>query len=203
VEELRNDKGEAAIHSVSGIAGHDLFGNPSRTQKKATETFTSPTLNAKFVLIPAGTFIMGSPKNEAGRDDDETQHQVIISQPFYIQTTEVTQGQWKRVMANNPAGFGSCGDSCPVENVSWNDVHGFIQNLNRLEGTDKYRLPTEAQWEYAARAGTTTAYHWGNAHDCSKANYGNSTFVLTARGSTPARPWAWGVLPPIPGVCTT
>ncbi len=124
-------------------------------------SYTSPMLNAKFVLIPPGTFMMGSPPNEPGRHDDETQHQVTISKPYYMQTTEVTQGQWKAVMENNPSYFKKCGDGCPVECVSWNNVQEFINKLNKVEGTDKYRLPTEAEWEYAARAGTMTALYNG------------------------------------------
>jgi formylglycine-generating enzyme required for sulfatase activity len=138
----------------------------SMAQKKGSNTFISPTLGATFVLIPAGTFMMGSPREEPGRDVDEgPHHQVTISRPFFMQTTEVTQGQWKRVMGNNPSHFGSCGDDCPVEHVSWEDVQGFVEKLNRMERTDKYRLPTEAQWEYAARAGTTTRFHTGNSDD--------------------------------------
>jgi len=104
---------------------------------------------------------MGSPANEPGRDSDETQHQVTISKSFYLQTTEVTQGQWKAVMGSNPSYFKNCGDNCPVEQVSWNDVQKFIDKLNESEGTGKYRLPTEAEWEYAARAGTQTALYNG------------------------------------------
>jgi formylglycine-generating enzyme required for sulfatase activity len=106
--------------------------------------YVSHTLGAKFVLIPAGTFMMG---------DSRDTHQVTISKPFYLQTTETTQGQWKKVMGSNPSKFSSCGDDCPVEQVSWNDVREFINKLNRQEGTDKYRLPTEAEWEYSARSG--------------------------------------------------
>ena len=108
-----------------------------------------------FVLIPAGTFMMGSPPDEKGRGNDEVRHQVMITKPFYIQATEVTQGQWKKVMGKNPSKFDQCGDNCPVEMVSFNDVQEFIKILNLAEGTDKYRLPTEAEWEYAARAGGT------------------------------------------------
>jgi formylglycine-generating enzyme required for sulfatase activity len=111
--------------------------------------FTSPTLGAKFVLVPAGTFMMGSSSGKK----NETQHQVTISKPFYIQTTEVTQGQWKKVMGSNPSFFKDCGDNCPVEQVSWDDVQEFIRKINSIEGGNKYRLPTEAEWEYAARSG--------------------------------------------------
>ncbi|MFH0817994.1 MAG: SUMF1/EgtB/PvdO family nonheme iron enzyme, partial [Candidatus Micrarchaeota archaeon] len=135
-------------------------------EMERARTFTSPTLKAIFVLIPAGTFIMGSPSSESGRDDDETQHQVTISQPFYMQTTPVTQGQWQKVMiGSSPAHFTSWRtetDNYPVEMVCWNDIQAFIRNLNSREGTDKYRLPTEAEWEYAARAGCATVYCCGN-----------------------------------------
>ncbi len=115
-----------------------------------------------FKLIPAGTFTMGSPTDEPDRESDETQHEVTLSKGFYIQITEVTQGQWKAVMGSNPSQKSDCGDDCPVESVSWDDVQGFIEKLNQTEGTDKYRLPTEAEWEYACRAGTTTAFANGD-----------------------------------------
>jgi len=102
--------------------------------------------------------MMGSPSNEPSRDSDETQHRVTLTKPFYMQTTEVTQGQWKAVMGNNLSHFGSCGDNCPVEKVSWNDCQAFIRKLNQREGNGVYRLPTEAEWEYACRGGTTGPY---------------------------------------------
>lgn len=79
-----------------------------------------------------------------------------------MQTTEVTQGQWKAVMGNNPSYYDTCGDECPVENVSWEDAQEFIRKVNRTEGKNVYRLPTEAEWEYAARAGSTTAFANGD-----------------------------------------
>ena len=118
---------------------------------------TTNSLGMKFVYISPGTFTMGSPTSELGRDDDEIQHQVTLTKGYYLQTTEVTQGQWKAVMGTNPSYFDTCGDNCPVENVSWDDAQSFIATLNAMgEGT--YRLPTEAQWEYACRAGSTTAF---------------------------------------------
>ena len=116
----------------------------------------SNNLGMNFKLIPAGTFVMGSPGNEPGRDSDESQHQVTLSRSFYMQTTEVTQGQWKAVMGSNKSNFSECGLDCPVERVSWEEVQDFIAKLNQLSGL-KYRLPTEAEFEYAARAGTTGA----------------------------------------------
>ena len=124
------------------------------------KTFTGPN-GMKFVYISPGTFTMGSSEEESGRYDNEIQHQVILTQGFYIQITEVTQGQWTALMGNNPSFFNGCGDDCPVEQVSWNDAQQFIWRLNQLEGTDKYLLPTEAEWEYACRAGSTTAFSSG------------------------------------------
>lgn len=117
----------------------------------------------KFVLLPAGSFIMGSPKLQlGGRAIGEYQHPVTLTRPFYVQTTEVTQGQWKKVMGGNPSDFQNCGDDCPVENVSWNDAQRFIALLNEKENVTHYRLPTEAEWEYACRAGSTTAFTFGD-----------------------------------------
>ena len=121
------------------------------------------SIGMEFVLIEVGTFEMGSPVTEPGRDDNETLHTVTISQPFYLGKYEVTQGQWQAVMGSNPSNFSACGRTCPVETVSWEDTQAFIAALNRQEGVETYRLPTEAEWEYAARAGTQTAYHFGNA----------------------------------------
>ena len=117
------------------------------------------SLGQTFNLLPAGTFTMGSPSSELGRDGDETQHQVTLTQPFYMQTTEVTQAQWEAVMGSNPSWFSGC-STCPVEQVSWNDAQDYIAQVN-LMGDGTYSLPTEAQWEYAARAGSTTAFYNG------------------------------------------
>jgi formylglycine-generating enzyme required for sulfatase activity len=134
------------------------------------KTFTN-SIGMKFVLIQKGTFMMGSPSNEPKRDKDEIEHRVTISRPFYLQTTEVTQGQWKAIMGDNPSLFKDCGDNCPVERISWDSAQKFIQELNRKEGTDKYRLPTEAEWEYACRAGTTTPYNTGDCISTNQANF--------------------------------
>ena len=132
-------------------------------------TYIVPSINYKMVYIPPGTFMMGSPSNEPKRDSDERQHKVTLTKGFYMGATEVTQGQWKNIIGNNPSSFK--GDSLPVEKVSWNDCQEFIRKLNRQEGTDKYRLPTEAEWEYACRAGTTTPFFTGNCISTDQANY--------------------------------
>jgi len=118
--------------------------------------FTSPT-GIEFVLIPAGTFIMGG---ETGYDDSKPPHQVTLSKPFYLGKYPVTQAQWKSIMGKNPSIFK--GDNRPVEQVSWNDCKEFIQKLNAREEGNTYRLPTEAEWEYACRAGTMTQFCFGD-----------------------------------------
>jgi len=125
-------------------------------------TFVVNGVSFKMIRIPVGKFTIGSPPGETGRYDDERQHQVALTKSFWMGQTEVTQSQWKAVMGNNPSDFRNCGDACPVENVSWNDVQEFIRRLNQKEGGNKYRLPTEAEWEYACRAGSTSRFYFGD-----------------------------------------
>lgn len=120
------------------------------------------SIGMEFVLIKPGKFVMGSPEGEPGRFPGERSHSVNLTSPFYMQTTEVTQGQWISIMHENPSSNKRCGDNCPVEQVSWDDVQKFIQKLNQKEGTEKYRLPREAEWEYAWRAGNASAFPNGN-----------------------------------------
>jgi formylglycine-generating enzyme required for sulfatase activity len=118
-------------------------------------------LGMRFVLIPKGEFIMGSPKSEQGRQWNEKQHRVIISKSFYMGETEVTQGQWKKLVGFNPSSYPELGKNFPVDTVSWDQCVEFIRVLNEWENTNKYRLPTEAEWEYACRAGSVTAFAGG------------------------------------------
>lgn len=116
------------------------------------------SLGMTFVYVPPGTFRMGSPIDERGRFEGEELHRVTLTKGFYMQTTEVTQGQWRRVMGENPSVFDQCGEDCPVENVSWLDVQEFIEKINKIESEGRYRLPTETEWEYACRAGSKMEY---------------------------------------------
>jgi len=123
-------------------------------------TFTN-SIGMGFMRIPEGSFMMGSPEDEPGRRADEKRHEVRITKPFYLQNTEVTQRQWKTVMESNPPSDGEYDGDCPVDRATWEGAQEFIARLNRLEGTEKYRLPTEAEWEYACRAETTSQYSFG------------------------------------------
>ena len=123
-------------------------------------------------FVPPGTFTMGSPENETLRDN-ETQHRVTLTQAIYLGKYEVTQGQWQAVMGANPSKFKDSGKDAPVEMVSWNDCQEFLKKLCVLEGVPAgtFRLPTEAEWEYACRAGTQTAFAYGDALSSRRANF--------------------------------
>ncbi len=119
------------------------------------------SIEDNMVTLTGGTFHMGCSDGDNDCESEEyPQHEVIVSS-FKISAYEVTQGQWEAVMGSNPSEFYECGDDCPVESVSWYDVQDFIYELNSLTGKN-YRLPTEAEWEYATRAGTTTQYYCGD-----------------------------------------
>jgi len=193
--------------------GFVITGQENSARKAPSgKTFTN-SLGMKFVRIPSGTFMMGSPSGESNRDwdSDETQHRVTLTRPFYMQTTEVTVGQWRQFFRDSgyrteaETGDGayvwtgsewetkkgtywdnpnfSQSDDYPVTCVSWNDCMEFVKWLNRKERAGKYRLPTEAEWEYACRAGTTTPFNTGNCLSTSEANYdGHFPYTGCAEG---------------------
>ena len=146
------------------------------------------SIGMKFAYIPAGKFLMGSPPDEGGWFSDEVQHEVTISRGFYLGITEVTQGQWKAVMGHNPSWFK--GNRLPVERVSWDDAVRFCRRLGQKEGR-RYRLPTEAEWEYACRAESTGPYAGtGNLDEMGwhVGNSGNETHPVGTK-----QPNAWGL----------
>ncbi len=132
--------------------------------------------------------MMGSPDSEPGRYPDEgPQHQVTISKSFELQTTEVTQSQWQAVMGSNPSYFK--GSDLPVETVSWDDAQAFITKLNAMGDGYRYRLPTEAEWEYSARAGTPGAYAGDlDAMAWYSDNSGGKTHLVATKAAN-----AWGL----------
>ncbi|MDR1396534.1 MAG: formylglycine-generating enzyme family protein [Desulfarculales bacterium] len=149
------------------------------------------SIGMELALIPAGEFMMGADNNFEDAYDDETpRHRVSISKPFYLGKYEVTQGQWTEVTGNNPSRFK--GRNNPVETVSWYDAREFIRLLNKREGHSRYRLPTEAEWEYAARAGGEAGFG-GRAGQLGTyawygANSGDKTHPVGRK-----RPNAWGL----------
>ncbi len=158
----------------------------------------------KLVLIPAGKFMMGTPDFRGGPQaygnlgGNEEKHEVAITKPFYLGVYTVTQAEYEKVMVKNPSGFCAQGKSkdevagmdtrhFPVEQVSWNDSQEFCRKLSEMPEEKQagrvYRLPTEAEWEYACRAGTTTVYHVGNALSTDQANFGRVLGRTTTVGS--------------------
>jgi len=144
----------------------------------------------EMMLIPAGKFMMGSPASEVGRVDNETLHEVTLTKPFYMGKYEVTQEQWQVVMGNNPSV--TKGAKMPVTNVSWNDCQEFIKKLN-AKRNGFYRLPTEAEWEYACRAGTKTAYAFGDTITKDDAHWGAKQVVESLKGVGNYKPNAFGL----------
>ena len=155
---------------------------------------TGPVSGMEFIYISPRSFSMGSPRHESGRWANELQHRVRLTKGFYIQTTEVTQRQWRTIMRGNPSGFSNCGSDCPVENIYWGEVQEFIRRVNKIEKTTKYRLPTEAEWEYACRAGNK----YFGANDNSESKLPNYAWYFDNSEGTPhpvalKKPNRWGL----------
>jgi len=190
---------ERAKQAVEEVKEQWQKAHPLKLERKPGEIITN-SLGMKFAWIPPGTFLMGSPKNEEKRSDNETQHKVTLTKGFYMSVHLVTQEQWQEVMGNNPSLFRS-EKNLPVDNVSWKECQEFIKKLREKDKDKKaYRLPTEAEWEFACRAGTTTPFHFGETISTDQANYdGNYIYgsgkkgkyrqKTTPVGSFPANAW--------------
>lgn len=150
--------------------------------------------NIRFVKIEPGCFLMGRDKELKNSSEVELpQHRVCIEKPFYLGETEVTQKQWESIMGSNPSKFQSLYK--PVEKVSWNDTQEFIKRLNTQEGSQNFRLPTEAEWEYAARAGSTGVYFYGDKPDdlAEYAWFGNEGYGGSSHEVAKKAPNQWGL----------
>jgi formylglycine-generating enzyme required for sulfatase activity len=180
---------------------------PAKPREPAPRKTITNSIGMQFVLIPAQVsfFTMGSRLSmddlmkrfggtEASYKTEKPSHLVKIERPFYLQTTPVTQGQWRQVMGGNPSSFKDCGEDCPVEMVSWQDAHRFIAKLNEMESAAGYRLPTEAEWEYAGRAGSHTEFYFGDdpvrldEYAWYSVNSNNQTHAVGQK-----KPNAWGL----------
>jgi formylglycine-generating enzyme required for sulfatase activity len=149
----------------------------------------------EMVSIPAGAFLMGSPNNEAGREDREgPQHRVTLS-TFWMSKFQITQAQWQAIMGTNPSSFkGSL--QLPVESVSWDEANTFCLKLSLKTGKT-YRLPSEAEWEYACRAGTTTPFYFGETITPELVNYdGNYNYAAGPKGVYREKTTPVGSFPP-------
>jgi len=166
-------------------------------------TMTDAQSGITLVELPAGRFTMGSTTSELGRNADETLHDVEIARSFFIGRYEVTQQEWRTVMGSAPSHFATCGPRCPVENVTFADVQQFIAKLNERVAAGRsndrplrYRLPTEAEWEYACRAGTTGPFSTGENVTTDQANYnGRFPYSSFATGEFRQRPTTVGSFP--------
>jgi len=137
--------------TATDLAGNALGADHSWSFTTTAADYTDPITGMEFVYVPAGTFTMGD-EFGYGNSDEQPTHTVTLTQDFYLGKYEVTQAQWQTVMGTNPSRFSACGGACPVERVSWDDIQTFLTTLNAQSG-QPYRLPTEAEWEYAAKGG--------------------------------------------------
>jgi len=174
-------------------AGQDQYGCYADLEVKG--------ITQKFRWIESGTFWMGSPESELGRDDNEIRHQVTLTNGFWMSDTACNQALWQTVLGNNPANFKDNVNN-PVEQVSWNDAQKFLQTLNSTVSGSNARLPTEAEWEYACRAGTNTPFSFGDNITSEQVNYDgnfpydNDKIGLSRQKTVPIKslpPNAWGL----------
>lgn len=192
----------ALLASLVGAPEYPAWDGKESVTDYAKRATLEPTLTLDLgggvkwegVLIPAGSFVMGSPAGEAKTEKEsvlETQHKVTIRQPFYLGKFELTQAQFEKVIGSNPSK--TKGDNLPVHNVAWQDAQDFCTKLSE-QSKRSVQLPTEAQWEYACRAGTTTAYYsGGQISDLAKVGWYGATSGGKPHPGGELAPNAWGV----------
>ncbi|MDE5598562.1 MAG: formylglycine-generating enzyme family protein, partial [Lachnospiraceae bacterium] len=180
-----NAQVEESLETADSVQKGEAAGTEGETGEPEPENQQMAEIPEGFILIKGGTFDMGSPESEAWRSEDEVQHSVTVSD-FYMDAFEVTQAEYQSIMGNNPSNF--TGDNLPVENISWLDAVAYCNARSEAEGlipvyrvedssvswdrsADGYRLPTEAEWEYACRAGTTTPFNTENSISADESNY--------------------------------
>ena len=180
-----------ALLFVNGY-GNENDAPPAEPDRKAGERMVLKIQDVEYAFrwCPPGTFMMGSPPNEPEREDNERQHRVTLSRGFWMLETEVTQAMWTSVMGGNSSDI----KSLPAVNVSWNGSQEYIKALSIMfvaPAGYRFSLPTEAQWEYACRAGTTTAFYFGNTLNREHVNYWQDGGLERAMpvGSFPANAW--------------
>ena len=184
------------VEEISAYVANDTESSVTFNRSYIALTIPGTNVQIVFSLIPSGTFLMGSPIDKIGKSNDEgPQHEVSISKPFYLSIYEITQAQWLAVMGTNPSGYTFRFDSpfLPVECVSWEDAQQFINKLNKL-GIGSFRLPTEAEWEYACRAGSQNEFPWGDDQSLAEEYawyYFTSGWSPNPVGSK--KPNAWGI----------
>lgn len=158
----------AVLISQKAFSQTDASGKPGAAAANTANVFKDCDTCPELTVVPAGSFFRGS---KEGRSTEQPVHQVNVKS-FLIGRFEVTQGQWKAVMGSTPSSNQKCGENCPVESVSWDDVQTYLKKLTEMTGKN-YRLPSEAEWEYTARAGTGSVYWWGDTASHDQANYGS------------------------------
>jgi formylglycine-generating enzyme required for sulfatase activity len=166
-------------------------------------TWREPVTGMEFLYVPSGSFQMGSGPEVLGRREDENPHRVELTRGFYLGRYEVTQGEWLAVMGDNPSQFADCGLRCPVETVSYLKIQEFIGRLEKRSPGNRFRLPSEAEWEYSCRAGTETEFSTGEALTTDEANFdGRYPYGDQPAGAYLASPAPVGSYPPNPwGFC--